>query len=155
MPKSKSKGKKKYRQRRVEDNILGLVMPKNMRLADQPNSANVRIKIQDSMTELVMGRGTEADANLLVWSACVAFALTKLREGLGRQFAADIRAGYKAVRRLQMRGEKTGRFVFTGVEKNAVNYLLEIHDVQLQAATVEEIYTSIDYTSLKLCRAGH
>lgn len=151
MPKSKSSGKK-YRPRRVEKNILGLVIPNVMMMADQAETTDIHVKMHDCMADVVAGNGTESDANLLVWTACITLAYTKLREGLGRQFAADIRAGYKAARRLQLRGERTGQFVFTGTEKKAMAWLLEIHEVQLQAATVAETYAAMEYCKAKLCR---
>jgi hypothetical protein len=153
MPKSKS-SRKKYRPRRVEKNILGLVIPSVMMMADQAETTDIHIKMHDCMSDVAHGKGTAEDANLLLWTACITFAYTKLRAGLGKEFAADIRAGYKAARRLQLRGEKTGRFAFTEPEKKVMVRLLEIHEVQLQAATVGETYAAMDYCHAKLCAVG-
>jgi len=63
---------------------------------------------------------------------------------VGTAYATDIRKGQDALFTVATRGAKLGRFVMTGDEMKAINELFEIHDAQLEIATIKDIDRAIE-----------
>lgn len=97
-----------------------------------------------AMDEIVQGRGTKAHMDVLIAAVNMAEALYRVRSGLGRDWASEIRAGQDALLAMARRGVARGdRFVFTGPEILAVNTVLEVHDAQLSECTIAELESAI------------
>lgn len=97
-----------------------------------------------AMDELVQGRGTKKHIDILIAAVNMAEALYRVRETLGKDWAAEIRAGQDALFNMAQRGVANGdRFVFTGPEIVAMNLVLEIHDAQLTECTLAELERAI------------
>jgi len=92
-----------------------------------------------AMDEITHGRGTKAHVDVLIAVVNMAEALYKVRDGLGRDWADEIRAGQDALLAMARRP----KFVFTGPEIQAVNTVLEIHDAQLSECTIAELESAI------------
>lgn len=101
-------------------------------------------KNHSAMGEIVQGRGTKAHIDVLIAAVNMAEALYRVRAGLGKDWAAEIRAGQDALLSMARRGVAKGnRFLFTGPEIQAVNTVLEVHDAQLGECTIAELESAI------------
>jgi hypothetical protein len=97
-----------------------------------------------AMDEVVKGRGTKKHVDVLITAVNMAQALYMVRDGLGRDWATEIRAGQDAVLSMAQRGVATGgRFLFTGPEVTAVNMALEIHEAQLSECSIAELDSAV------------
>jgi len=97
-----------------------------------------------AMDEMTHGRGTKAHIDVLISAVNMAEAMYRVRAGLGKDWATEIRAGQDALFNMSQRGVANGnRFLFTGPEILAVNTLLEVHDAQLSECTIAELESAI------------
>lgn len=97
-----------------------------------------------AMDEMTHGRGTKAHIDVLISAVYMAEAMYRVRAGLGKDWATEIRAGQDALFNMSQRGVANGnRFLFTGPEILAVNTVLEVHDAQLSECTIAELESAI------------
>jgi hypothetical protein len=90
----------------------------------------LQIKNHLAMTELTQGRGTKAEWDLIVGAINIANMFCE--QGIGNEFRAETIAARDALLEVGKRFMRTGKFVFTGDELQAVNRALECHDAQLE-----------------------
>jgi len=102
--------------------------------------SNVRIKNHLALRCVVEGTATRTDMDVLIEAFNVTEALTRVDASLGKDWSQEIRAGQDALLSMCKRGVAKGdRFIFTGVELNAANTVMEIHDAQLERCTVAQM----------------
>lgn len=101
-------------------------------------------KNHGAMVEIAKGRGTREHLDTIIAALNMTEALYRVRAGLGKDWAAEIRAGQDALLTMTRRGVERDRFLFTGPEMQAVNLVLEIHDAQLNECTVAELESAIE-----------
>lgn len=101
-------------------------------------------KNHGAMMELAQGRGTRDHIDTIIAALNMTEALYRVRAGLGKDWAAEIRGGQDALLAMTRRGVERNRFLFTGPEMQAVNLALEIHDAQLDQCTVAELEAAIE-----------
>jgi hypothetical protein len=101
---------------------------------------NVRIKNHMALRCVVDGTATRKDMDVLIEAFNITEALCRVDASLGRDWAAEIRAGQDALLAMGRRGLAKGdRFLFTGPELSAANTVMEIHDAQLERCTVAQM----------------
>lgn len=99
------------------------------------------VKNHGALETLTKGQGTKDDALTI---HCAMFtALVMARRGTGDEWAACLDSGRQAAIALILRGNMTGRYVFTGPELSAVNAALEVHEAQLDATTIAEFEADV------------
>lgn len=131
--------KSKYKPKGVRlDNMLWVTS--GMKKVSQVEDAGVMLKIKNhmAMTNLVQGRGSRDDVDLMIAAMNVteAFAI----HGKGKDWKTEIRAAQDALVAMARRGVARGdKFIFTGEEMQAINLAMEIHDVQLDEASVADL----------------
>ena len=92
------------------------------------------VKNHGAMVALTEGNGTKDDALAI---HCAMFtALVMARRGTGDEWEATLDQGRMAAIALLLRGDATGRYLFTGPEIKAANLAMEVHEAQLNAATI-------------------
>lgn len=129
-----------YRPRPVIYDTMSYVKGGMLKLPQAVNAnAILRIKNHDALAAIAQGRGVFQDADLLVAAFNMSEALVAVNTDLGLEYKPTIRAGLDAVRDMSRRGLRTGRFVCTGPELTAINAAMEVHDAQLDAATIAEL----------------
>lgn len=102
-------------------------------------------KNHSAMVEIAQGRGNRDHLDILIAAMNMTEALYRVRAALGKDWAAEIRAGQDALLTMTKRGvERDDRFLFTGPEMQAVNLALEVHDAQLDMCTVAELESAIE-----------
>jgi hypothetical protein len=105
---------------------------------------NVRIKNHMALRCVVEGTATRKDMDILIEAFNITEALARVDPALGRDWAAEIKAGQDALLSMCKRGVSLGdRFVFTGAELNAANTVMELHDAQLERCTVAQMEKAI------------
>lgn len=103
----------------------------------------LKIKNHDALTNITQGRGTRDDIDIVIAAMNVTEALAML--GKGKDWHPEIRAAQDAILTMAKRGLKHGdKFLFTGVEMQAVNLGMDVHDAQLDSCTVGELEKALN-----------
>jgi hypothetical protein len=93
---------------------------------------------------------------VLIHAVNVAEALIRIRDDLGADWAAEIKAAQDAIYTMGKRGVEKGSFAFTGPEMTALKLVMDVHDAQLDNCTVKEMEMALNIVSeeirLKKCR---
>lgn len=114
--------------------------------------ATLRIKNHGSLTAICQGRGNRTEIDVLIAALNIAEALAI--QGVGNDYATEIRAGQDALHDMTKRGVDLGdRFIFRGTELQAINLAMEVHDAQLDAITMQQLERAIDYVT-RVIRSG-
>lgn len=138
----------KYKPKGVRlDNVAWLLSGmKPMRT--EPAALDLRIKNHAAMTAMVKGEGTRHDIDVLIGAFNMAEALARI--GRGTELMPEIRAGQDALLEMSRRGLAKGKFLFTGPELNAANLAMDIHDAQLDAATISDIEKGLEVVTQEI-----
>lgn len=105
---------------------------------------NVRIKNHLAMESLRLGKATKEDIDVLIGAFNMVEGLCKLNEKFGQDWSREIREGQDALLAVSRRGLEIGRFVCKANELVAMNLMMEIHDAQLDNATVKDVESAMD-----------
>jgi hypothetical protein len=103
----------------------------------------LKAKNHSALTEVVQGRGNRDQIDVLIHAlnVCEAFA----RHGKGKDWLPEITEAQNALYDMAKRGVEDERFLFRGPEMQAVNLAMEVHDVQLDQSTVQELEKMTDF----------
>jgi hypothetical protein len=97
------------------------------------------------LSDVTKGQGNRDKVDVLIAAMNMAEALYTVNPDLGKQYAEEIKAAQDAIFHMVRRGVEKERFVFTGLEMQAMNTGMEVHDAQLDACTVSELEAAIKY----------
>ncbi len=129
----------KYGKHNTLVNPVGWVLEGMTPLTEHPDNviSRVRLANHSAMTEVVAGRATRKHLGDLaaMWNMTRALLL----DGFGADLFDIVLTADKAIRSLAERSLRTRSYVATGPEIKALNALLELHDAQLDAATVRDL----------------
>lgn len=102
----------------------------------------LKIRNHDAMNNIRLGQATRVEIDAVIDAFNIAEALAK--RGMGADWAPEIRAAQDALLELARRGVERGfQFTVKAEELVAMNLGMEIHDAQLDAATVRELETAM------------
>ena len=139
----------KYRPKGVRLDPIRYVLEGMKPMANHPAALDLRIKNHDALANITRGNATRGDMDVLISALNMAEAMAIL--GIGADYRGEIRAAQDAVLAMARRGiERNNRFLFTGQEMQAVNLAMEIHDAQIEAATVADLEKAIDKVQLEI-----
>lgn len=134
-----------YRPKGVRLDNLSWVKAGLQKVGTLPKAGvGLKIKNHVALDEIIHGRGNRNHIDDMIACFNVAEALYRVSPKLGLDYAPEIKAAQDAIFALGRRFLDTGRAVFTGPEMNAVRLAMDIHDEQLDAATVREMEQAID-----------
>lgn len=127
----------KYRPKGVRLDCMAYVKTgiSPMRLA--PKAEVVSLTNYTALDAITKGKGTRLDCISLIHAVNLTEALAI--GGIGEEYKPQIRAGSDAVQELSKRGMLTGKWILRGEEMQAIRLMLEIHEAQLDVATVIDI----------------
>lgn len=129
----------KYKPKGVRLDAMNWVLSGMKPVASVPDAGTILMaKNHAAMDEILHGRGTKDHVDVLIGMVNVAEALAQDKE-LGKDWKDEIRAGQDALLEMAVRGLKRGTFAFTGLELQAVNLVLDIHDEQLRKCPVKRM----------------
>jgi hypothetical protein len=132
----------KYRPKGVLLNPLGYVLESMSPLAAH-NSYLLDLKIKNhaALTALTTGMATRADIDVLITMGNVTEALYRL--GFGAEYGNEVKAGLNALRDTARRGAESHRFILRAAEMSALNTLVELHDAQMDVATIKDMENAL------------
>jgi len=146
--------KSNYKPKGVRLDNMAWVQSGLKRVEDVSASATIKIRNHDAMNTLRLGNATKAEIDIIIAALNIAEALA--RRGVGSDWLAELRAAQDALLTLARRG-LTSRFIVRADELTALNLAMEIHDAQLEAVTVKQLETAMDFVAetvrLKKARA--
>lgn len=105
----------------------------------------LKIRNHDALLALTQGRATRADMDVLIAAVNMTEALAT--QGAGRDYSAEIRAGQDALLAVGQRGVGVGRFVGTAQQLDAVRFIIELHDAQLDVVTVGDLDRAVRHVN--------
>lgn len=98
----------------------------------------LRIRNHAALAAITQGKATRDDIDTLIAAVNMTEALAM--NGLGRDWRPEITAAQEAILTMTRRGIPLGdKFVFTGPELQAVNLAMEVHDAQIDQASVADL----------------
>ena len=129
----------KYKPKGVRPDAISYVLSGIRPFANVPYGTTLRIKNHDALDRLRRGEADKETIDILIGTYNVTEGL--VRQGIGVDYAQEIRAGQDALLAVARRG---GNFILRPEELNALNLAMEIHDAQLDVCTVVELERAID-----------
>jgi hypothetical protein len=141
--------KSKYKPKPVLQNPLGYVLDGIAPITAHNNYlVELQLKNSSAMVNLLQGRATKDDMNIIIAMSNMVEALCEL--GFGKEYANVAVDGREAIISIVYRAVDKLRFVPTGPEIQALNTLMELHDEQMQIITVRDMDKAIANSKEKL-----
>jgi len=115
------------------------------RLVSATGSAvlDLKIKNHSALEALRTGQAKRYDLDSIISALNVSEALSRL--GIGHEYTDEIKEGQDALLELSRRGiNRQDRFVAKASELTAINYVMELHDAQLDITTIAKLEKALD-----------
>lgn len=135
----------KYRPRKIFSDPVTWVINGFKPVSEYGEAIGLKIRNHSALADVTKGQGSRDKVDVLIAAMNMAEALYTVNPDLGKQYAVEIKAAQDAIFHMARRGVEKERFVFTGLEMQAMNTGMEIHDAQLDACTVGELEAAIKY----------
>jgi len=134
-----------YRPKGIRPDAVAYVLSSIKPLSQVDDAlTTLKIKNHGAMAAVTQGYAGRDDMDVLIAATNIAEALAL--KGIGADYAEEIRAGQDALKSLCARGVKRGnRFIFKAEEMQALNLAMEVHDAQLEVATVKQLEQAVDF----------
>jgi hypothetical protein len=143
------KKRSKYRPRPVLINPLGYVLESMKPVAHHDQYLiDLKIKNNQAMVALLRGEAVYSDIDTLIAMSNIVEALYKL--GFGDEYKDVTVDGREAIISIVHRATDIKRFTPTGLEIQALNLLMELHDAQMDVITIKDMERALDYIKLKM-----
>jgi hypothetical protein len=141
---------KRYRPKPVMHDNMAFVMSGMARFTSLKTEAlSIMLQHRIALEALRTGRATRADIDKLISIVNIAEALAE--HGRGAEYLPDIHAAQAQLKALAARGAARGmRFTMNAEQWAALKHILDIHEAQLEAATVYDIEQSYDLVMKRL-----
>jgi len=134
----------KYRPKGVRIDTMEYIMSGLKKFDDVEVAIDVRLKNHLAMEALRIGNATRDEVDVLIGTFNMVEGFCRLNEKFGRDWAKEIREGQDALLTMSRRGLEADKFVCTDDELTAMNLVLQIHDAQLDTATVKDVELAVD-----------
>jgi hypothetical protein len=92
-----------------------------------------------ALDAIILGHGTGDHSHTMREAFDMAVCLPKINKKLGADWLPELKAAKDAAYAAHARGERTGRFLFTGPEMQLIKAGMEVHIQQLEECTVQEM----------------
>lgn len=96
-----------------------------------------------ALDALVMGQGIGDHSHTMREAFDMAVCLPRINPKLGADWLPELKVAKDAAYAMHERGERTGRFLFTGPEMQAIKQGMAVHTQQLDECTVQEMEKAI------------
>lgn len=134
----------KYRPKGVRIDTMAYVMSGLKKFDEVEVAIDVRLKNHSAMESLRLGRATKDEVDVLIGTFNMVEGLCRLNDKFGQDWSKEIREGQDALLAMSRRGLQTGAFVCRLDELAAMNLVMQIHDAQLDSATVKDVELAVD-----------
>jgi len=106
----------------------------------------LQLKNHLALEALRTGNAVKEDIDTIIHAFNTTEALAK--HNIGEDYKKEIKEAQDALLTCAKRGVERGyRFVMTGPEIKAINFVMELHDEQLHVSTVKDIEIATDYVN--------
>lgn len=130
----------KYRPKGVRLDVVNYVVNGLKPIAAHDAATVLRIKNHAALTALTQGKAARDDINTLIEAFNTTEALVCVSAELGEDWREEIRQAQDALYAVATRGvANDDKFVLTGLEMKALNIAMELHDAQMEKATVIQL----------------
>jgi hypothetical protein len=139
--------KSKYKPKAIRTNNMAYVLSGMMQLSDLKEKL-VQLQLTNHMAleSLRTGTATKQDMDVIIAAFNITEALAKYK--IGDEYVNEIKEAQDALYACAKRGVEMGyKFVVKGLELKAINFIMELHDAQLEIATVKEIELATDHVN--------
>ena len=110
---------------------------------------DLKIKNHSALEALRTGQAKRYDIDSIISALNVSEALSRL--GIGHEYMDEIKQGQDALLELSRRGiNRDDRFVAKAAELTAINYVMELHDAQLEITTIAQLEKALDMVVLEI-----
>ena len=134
--------RKKYRPKRVLVNPLAYVLEGLTPLSARTDDVlRLKVKHHYAMASLTKGIATRDDMDRLINMGNMTEAMFRL--GFGTEYADVVSKGMSALLAVCRRGAESSRFILKAEEMTALNMLLDLHDAQIEIATIKDVDKAI------------
>ena len=149
--------KSKYKPRGVRLDNLSWIVAGMKKVGSLPTAGvSLKLKNHEALDSILRGEGTRDHVDVLIAAMNMSEALIRIRDELGVDWKAEIRAAQDALLTMAKRGLERSSFVFTGPEMTAVKLVMDVHDVQLDSCTVQDMEKALfiveEEIRMKKCR---
>lgn len=134
-----SKKRSKYRPRPVMRDTMHWVKSGFYKVDGHPATADLALTNHVAMDALRKGEATTVHMKILADMLNVMEALTQVHPAFAGDYSQEIEAAQAAIMSLVARCKDRGVFTCTAAELDALRVALELHDAQLEIATVNDI----------------
>lgn len=135
----------KYRPKPVFVDPVAWVVNGFKPMATHESAIDLKIKNHQALKDMSQGIGNKDQFDVLVASMNMAEALAIINPGkLGGDVREEIQQAQNALHSLGKRFLEYKRFVFKAQELDAMNIGMEIHDLQLDICTIQELEKALD-----------
>jgi hypothetical protein len=139
----------KYRPKPVLVNPLGYVLESMKPVAYHDQYlVELKIKNNQALIALLQGKAVHDDMDILIAMSNVTEALCQL--GFGEEHKSITVDGREAIIGIAHRFTSLKRFTPTGLEIQALNLLMELHDAQMDVITIKDMERALDYIRNKV-----
>jgi hypothetical protein len=138
------KKRSKYRPRPVMRDTMHWVKSGFYKVDGHPATADLALSNHTAMDVLRKGKATMVDMKVLTDMLNVMEALTRVNQAFGEDYSQEIEAAQQAIMSLVARCKERGVFTCTASELDALRVAIELHDAQLEIATVNDIAQAMD-----------
>ena len=142
--------KSKYKPRGVRLDVATWVINGFKTVASTGSAVlDLKIKNHSALEALRTGQAKRYDIDSIISALNVSEALSRL--GIGHEYKDEIRQGQDALLELSRRGiNREDRFVAKAAELTAINYVMSLHDAQLEITTIGELEKALDMVVLEI-----
>jgi hypothetical protein len=139
-----SRKKSKYKPKGVIRDPISYVVSGMKPMASMKDQlVALQLKNHLALEALRVGEAEKADIDTIISAFNITEALA--RRGLGADYRQEIQEAQDALLTCAKRGVEMGyRFVVKGLELKAINFIMQLHDEQLQIATIKDIEKAVD-----------
>ena len=142
--------KSKYKPRQIKADAVTWVINGFRNISDTGDVVlNLKIKNHEAIESLRRGQATRNDLDILIGAFNVTEALARMK--IGDDYANEIKAGQDALLAIGKRGvSNNDRFILKALELTAINLTMEIHDAQLEVATIADLEKAMDIVTKEI-----
>lgn len=139
----------KYKPKVVRADTMSYVKSGLKKFDDVEVAVNLRLKNHLALEALRLGKADKDEIDKLIAVFNVVEGLCRVNPKFGQDWAKEIREGQDGLFEVCRRGLESGRFICKGDEWVALNLVMEIHDAQLDSATVKDLELAMDIVDLE------
>ena len=137
------KKRSKYRPRAVIRNPMAYLIESMTPVAKHDDFLiDLRLKNHGALAALTQGSAAKAEIDFLIEASNMTEAFCRM--GIGSEYQEIARAGSDALFDVAVRGKDTMRFIVKASEMDAINSMMDLHDAQLDIATIKEMEMAME-----------